>query len=92
MSLSAKVPTCCVGNILHPAKSELLLKNCFLLKILPFSLAVICKVSSVMIPSVNGSSSSLTVVLERAGTHLLDKLKHNQMSFCNVLEYSSVAS
>jgi hypothetical protein len=40
------------------------------MKKLPFSFMVICSVSNVMIPSVNGSSSSLTVVLERAGTHL----------------------
>lgn len=38
--------------------------------IIPFSLTSICNVSSVIMPSVKGSSSSLMVAVDWAGTHL----------------------
>ena len=38
---------------------------------IPFSLTSICKVSSVIMPSVNGSSSSLMVAVDWEGTDLI---------------------
>lgn len=46
---------------------------------IPFSLTSICKVSRVIMPSVSGSSSSLMVAVDWAGTHL----KHQ----CEVLPF-----
>jgi hypothetical protein len=43
----------------------------------------------VIIPSDNGSSSSLTVVLERAGTHLLDTFTTTK---CHSAMFSNICS